>query len=298
MSYFQNHKFTGCGTALVTPFESDGSVALETFSELINWQIESGVDFLVPCGTTGESPTLTNEEYQTVIKQCVETADGRVPILAGAGTNDTRHAIQLSEIAQENGADGVLSVTPYYNKPSHKGLLQHYGQILETIDIPLVLYNVPSRTSLNMEVSTIAEISQHPGVIGLKDAGGNLEHTMRLLELEPEFLILSGDDAVTLPMISIGAQGVISVASNVIPAEMAGLVKAAREGNSKIARDLHYRYIGLMDILFIESSPMPVKYALAQMAKIKEVYRLPMCPLLDESKVRVTQELLRIGLTV
>ena len=298
MSYSQNHKFTGCGTALVTPFESDGSVALETFSELINWQIESGIDFLVPCGTTGESATLRNEEYRTVIRQCVETADGRVPILAGAGTNDTRHAIYLSKIAQENGADGILSVTPYYNNPSQKGLLQHYDQILEAINIPLVLYNVPSRTSLNLEVSTVTELSQHPGILGLKDAGGNLEQTMRLLELVPDFLLLSGDDAVTLPMIAIGAQGVISVASNVIPAEMANLVKAARGGDSKTAHDLHYRYLGLMDILFIESSPMPVKYALTQMAKIKEVYRLPLCPLLDESKVRVTQELTRIGLTV
>lgn len=298
MSYSLNHKFTGCGTALVTPFKSDGSVALETFSELINWQIESGVDFLVPCGTTGESATLTSKEYQALVSQCVETADGRVPILAGAGTNDTRHAVELSKIAQESGADGVLSVTPYYNKPSQKGLLQHYDQVLKAINIPLVLYNVPSRTSLNMEVSTVAELSQYPGVIGLKDASGNLEQTMCLLELEPDFLILSGDDAITLPMIAIGAQGVISVASNVIPAEMSSLVKAAREGDSKTANGLHYRYIRLMDVLFIESSPMPVKYALAQMTKIKETYRLPMCPLLDKSKARVMQELTRVGLTV
>lgn len=298
MSYSQNNTFTGCGTALVTPFESDGSIALKTFSELINWQIESGVDFLVPCGTTGESTTLSNEEYRLLIEQCVKTTDGRVPILAGAGTNNTRHAIQLSKIAQESGADGILSVTPYYNKPSPKGLLQHYAQILKAINIPLVLYNVPSRTSINMKSSTVAELSQHPGVIGLKDAGGNLEQTMRLLELEPDFLVLSGDDAITLPMISIGAQGVISVASNVIPAEMSGLVKAARGGDSKTANDLHYRYIGLMDVLFIESSPMPVKYALAQMAKIQETYRLPMCSLLDDSKVRVMRELTRLGLTI
>ncbi len=298
MSYSQNNIFTGCGTALVTPFEADGSIALETFSGLINWQIESGVDFLVPCGTTGESTTITSEEYRLLLEQCVKTTDGRVPILAGAGTNDTRHAIQLSKIAQESGVDGVLSVTPYYNKPSQKGLLQHYGQILEAVNIPLVLYNVPSRTSINMQPSTVAELSQHPGVIGLKDAGGNLEQTMCLLELEPDFLVLSGDDAITLPMISIGAQGVISVASNVIPAEMSGLVKAARGGDFETANDLHYRYINLMDILFIESSPMPVKYALAQMTKIQETYRLPMCSLLDESKVRVMRELTRLGLTV
>ena len=287
----------GCGTALVTPFKSDTQLDLEAFRKLIRWQLDSGIHFLVPSGTTGESVTLNEEEYRKVIRTCVETAAGAVPVVAGAGTNNTAQAIHLATIAQQEGADALLAVTPYYNKPTQEGLVLHFSKIAESISLPVVLYNVPGRTLINITAETALRLAQVDNIIALKEASGDLGQVMQILNRRPsDFVVLSGDDSLTLPIMAMGGEGIISVASNLIPAEMSQMVDLALSGKWEEAKKLHYRYLDLMELNFIESSPIPVKYALSRMGKLEEAYRLPLCPLSDPSKKVMDQELDKLNL--
>jgi len=287
----------GCGTALVTPFKSDTQLDLEAFRKLIRWQLDSGIHFLVPSGTTGESVTLNEEEYRKVIRTCVETAAGAVPVVAGAGTNNTAQAIHLATIAQQEGADALLAVTPYYNKPTQEGLVLHFSKIAESISLPVVLYNVPGRTIINITAETALRLAQVDNIIALKEASGDLGQVMQILNRRPsDFVVLSGDDSLTLPIMAMGGEGIISVASNLIPAEMSQMVDLALSGKWDEARKIHYRYLDLMELNFIESSPIPVKYALSRMGKLEEAYRLPLCPLSDTSKKVMDQELDKLNL--
>ena len=287
----------GCGTALVTPFQSDTQLDLEAYRKLIRWQLDSGIHFLVPSGTTGESVTLNEEEYREVIRTCVETAAGAVPVVAGAGTNNTAQAIHLANIAQQEGADALLAVTPYYNKPTQEGLVLHFSKIAESISLPVVLYNVPGRTIINLTAETALRLAQVDNIIAVKEASGDLGQVMQILNRRPsDFLVLSGDDSLTLPIMAMGGEGIISVASNLIPAEMSKMVDLALDGKWEEARKIHYRYLDLMGLNFIESSPIPVKYALSRMGKLEEAYRLPLCPLSDTSKKVMDQELDNLNL--
>jgi 4-hydroxy-tetrahydrodipicolinate synthase len=269
--------FTGCGTALVTPFAKDGTVDEAAVRQLGRRQIESGVHFLVPLGTTGENPTLTFAERIRIVEILVDEAAGRVPILAGAGGYNTREVIHLAAELSKAGADGFLSVTPYYNKPTQEGLYQHYRAIAESTPLPIIPYNVPPRTSCNIEVSTVVRLAAIPNIIGIKEASGNMAQMCDLCRAVPaKFIVLSGDDAITLPLMAVGGRGVISVASNEIPAEMSQMIEAAERGDFAAARAIHERILPLMQINFIESSPGPVKVAMAAMGLLEEAYRLPL----------------------
>ncbi len=288
---------TGCGTALVTPFKSSGEPDLEAYRKFVQWQIDSGINFLVPVGTTGENVTLKEQEYCDVIRTCVETASGAVPVLAGAGSNNTEYAVHLAQMAEKLGADALLAVTPYYNKPTQEGLLLHFGKIAGSIGIPIIVYNVPGRTATNISAETTLRLAQIDNILGIKEASGNLVQIMRILQEKPsDFLVLSGDDSMTLPMVAMGAEGLISVASNLIPAEMTQIVDLGRRGELEEARKLHYRYLNLMELNFVETSPIPVKYALSRMGKLEEIYRLPLCPMQEEHKRTMDQELEKLGL--
>ncbi len=287
----------GCGTALVTPFQSDTQLDLEAYRKLIRWQLDSGIHFLVPSGTTGESVTLNEEEYRQVIRTCVETAAGAVPVVAGAGSNNTAQVIHLAGIAEQEGADALLAVTPYYNKPTQEGLVLHFSKIAESISLPVVLYNVPGRTIINITAETALRLAQVDSIIAVKEASGDLGQVMQILGSRPsDFLVLSGDDSLTLPMMAMGGEGIISVASNLIPAEMSEMVDLALSGKWEEARKIHYRYLNLMALNFIETSPIPVKYALSRMGRLEEVYRLPLCPLSAPSKKMMDQELDKLNL--
>ncbi len=287
----------GCGTALVTPFTTANRVDVEALKRLVRWQIESGIDFLVPCGTTGESVTLDEDEYRQVIRTCVQEAGGKVPVVAGAGSNNTEHVKHLARTAEAEGADAVLSVTPYYNKPSQEGLVQHFTAIAEAIRIPIVLYNVPGRTGCNMLPATIARLGQVPNIIAVKEASGNLAQIMELFQARPAgFRVLSGDDAMAFAIVCLGGEGLISVASNIIPREMSDMIGALRRGDLQEARRLQYRYLDLMNLNFIESNPIPVKYAVSRLGYIEEVYRLPLCPMADGNKRKMDHELEKLEL--
>ncbi len=269
--------FTGTGTALVTPFRPDGSLDEAAIRSLVKRQIDAGINFLVPCGTTGESPTLTHAEHLRVVELTLEIAKGKVPVLAGAGGYNTAEVIALANELQKLGADGILSVTPYYNKPTQEGLFQHFKAIASAVNLPIILYSVQGRTGVNIEPSTVLRLSQIPNIVGIKEASGNISQMGAILNLvSKEFLVLSGDDALTLPLISLGGRGLISVASNEIPAEMTRLVQSALSGDFAEARRLHFQYLALMDINFVESNPIPVKSALAEMGLLQPVWRLPL----------------------
>jgi len=287
----------GCGTALVTPFTTDNRVDVDALKRLVRWQIESGIDFLVPCGTTGESVTLDEDEYRQVIRTCVQEAGGRVPVVAGAGSNNTEHVKHLARLAEAEGADALLSVTPYYNKPSQEGLVRHFTAIAEAVRIPIVLYNVPGRTGCNMLPPTIARLGQVPNIVAVKEASGNIGQIMELLDVRPAgFRVLSGDDAMAFAIVCLGGEGLISVASNIIPREMSDMIRALRGGDLQAARRLQYRYLDLMNLNFIESNPIPVKYAVSRLGLIEEVYRLPLCPMGDANKRKMDQELEKLEL--
>ena len=289
--------FTGTGTALVTPFRRDESLDEETLRVLVKRQVEAGIDFLVPCGTTGESPTLTREEHLRVVEITVEAAAGRVPVLGGAGGYNTAEVIALGHELAERGVDGLLSVTPYYNKPTQEGLYQHYKAIAEAVPLPIILYSVQGRTGVNIEPATVGRLAQIPNVVGIKEASGNISQMAAILNLVPrEFLVLSGDDAIALPLIALGGRGVISVVSNEIPAEMSTMVRLALEGQLEQARRLHRRYHPLMEINFVESNPIPVKAAMAEMGLLEAVWRLPMVPPKAENLARIRGVLESVGL--
>jgi 4-hydroxy-tetrahydrodipicolinate synthase len=288
----------GCGTALVTPFSQDGSVDENALRDLVAWQVESGIDFLVPCGTTGETPTLSHDEWLRVIDLTIEAAAGRVPIVAGATSNSTQDAVaKAKEVATRPGVDAILTASPYYNKPTQEGQYRHFRAIAEAVDKPIILYNVPGRTSANLEPATVARLCEVPNIAGVKEASGNMTQIAEVLNVVPEtFLVLSGDDAVTLPVIALGGVGVISVASNEIPREMSEITRAALNNDWQTARTIHRKYLPLMQANFIESSPLPVKAVLSMMGKIQEVYRLPLLPMRRDTRSKLQKIASDVGL--
>lgn len=289
----------GCATALVTPFKSDGAIDEERMRALVERQINGGVRLLVPCGTTGESATMTEDEDARVIALTIEVARGRAKVIAGAGSNSTASAIEYSKRARELGADAVLQVAPWYNKPTQEGLYAHFHAIADAIsDLPIMLYNVPGRTSSNIAAQTILRLAKDcENIVAVKEASGNLSQMMEILRERPEgFAVLSGDDAVTLPLIALGAEGIVSVASNEIPDLMSRMTTLALEGKWDKARELHYRLLPLMDVNFIESSPGPVKAAMAMMGLLEENFRLPLVPITEKSRARVREVIAELGL--
>ena len=289
--------FHGCGTALVTPFRDDFSFDEDAFRRLAKRQIEARVDFLVPVGTTGESPTLTEAERRRVVEITVEESRGRLPVLAGAGGYNTREVIEAAKEFEGLGADGILSVTPYYNKPTQEGLFQHYKAIAEAVPLPIVLYNVPGRTGVNLEPLTVKRLAAIENIVGIKEASGNVGQMAALVNAVPEhFAILSGDDAVTLPLIALGGRGVISVASNEIPGEMTRLVHACLNNDYWAGRELQRKFLGLMEINFVESNPIPVKAAMALMGLLEPVWRLPLVAPKGENLARIRNVLVSLEL--
>jgi 4-hydroxy-tetrahydrodipicolinate synthase len=288
----------GCGTALVTPFHQDGSLDEEALRNLVAWQIESGIDFLVPCGTTGETPTLSHDEWLRVVDITLEVAAGRVPIVAGATSNSTHDAAaKAQELASRPGVDAILTASPYYNKPTQEGQYQHFKAIAEAAGKPVILYNVPGRTAANLEPGTVARLAELPNIAGVKEASGNLTQIAEMCNAaRPDFSVLSGDDAMTLPVIAVGGMGVISVASNEIPHEMAEMTRAALNNDWNTARQIFRKYLPLMQANFVESSPMPVKAVLAMMGRIEEAYRLPMLQVRRDTRSKLQKIATEAGL--
>ena len=275
--------FEGSFVAIVTPFKN-GEVDASALRELIEFHIVNGTNGIVPCGTTGESATLSHAEHEEVIRISVETCKGRIPVLAGTGSNATQEAIELTLRAQKIGANGALLITPYCNKPTQEGLFQHFSTVAKETDIPIILYNVPSRTSINMLPSTVARLSSVNNIVGIKEASGSLVQVSEVIDLcGPDFEVISGEDPLTWPILAIGGKGVISVTANLVPNKFAKLVDAARTGDVETAKALHYELLKLNDIMFIETNPIPVKSALALMDRIQNEFRAPLCPPSEES---------------
>jgi 4-hydroxy-tetrahydrodipicolinate synthase len=289
--------FTGCGTALVTPFRRDLSLDEETLRKLVRRQIEAGINFLVPCGTTGESPTLTRAEHLRVVGITLEEAKGKVPVLAGAGGYNTHEVIELAREIERMGANGILSVTPYYNKPTQEGLYQHYKAIAAAIHLPVVVYSVQGRTGVNVEPSTLARLAEIDNIVGVKEASGNIGQMANVLnEVPSNFAVLSGDDAITIPLIALGGRGIVSVASNEIPAEMTQLAQACLRNDFAAARQIQAKFLPLMNVNFVESNPIPVKAAMALMGLLEPVYRLPMVPPAPASLSKIEKVLESVGI--
>ena len=288
--------FKGAIVAIVTPFKN-GEVDEEALRELVEFQIESGTDGIVPCGTTGESATLSHEEHDRVVEIVVDQVKKRVPVIAGTGSNSTSEAPRLTKHAREVGADGALMVTPYYNRPTQEGLYQHYKTVAEQVPIPIIPYNVPSRTGTNILPETVARLSRISNIVALKEATGDLKQVSKILSLvDKEFSVLSGDDFTVLPLLAVGGKGVISVISNVAPADMAGLVDAFEAKDLKKANDYHYKMWPLMEALFFETNPIPSKAALSMMGKIQYEVRLPLCRMSEANDARLKKVLLDYGL--
>ena len=289
--------FTGCGTALVTPFKSDGALDEQTLRRLIQRQIEAGIDFLVPCGTTGESPTLEEHEHLRVVEITIEEAKGKVPVMAGAGGYNTKHVIHLIKELERMRPDGILSVTPYYNKPTQEGLIEHYKAIAASTALPIMLYSVQPRTNVNIEPNTVARLAEIPNIIGIKEASGSIAQVASIVaRVSSSFLVVSGDDSVTLPVISLGGKGIISVVSNEIPGEMTRLAKLALAGDYEGAREIQAKFQLLMEINFVEASPGPVKAAMAMMGLLEANYRLPIVLPKPESQEKIKAILRDCGL--
>jgi len=287
----------GCGTALVTPFKEDLSIDEDALRGFVDFQIAGSIDFLVPCGTTGESVTLSDSEQRRVVEIVLQQARGRVPVIAGAGGNNTAHVIALAREYERLGVQGLLSVSPYYNKPMQEGLYQHFKAIAEATSLPIIVYNVPPRTNVNILPDTIARLAEIPNIVGVKEASGDISQIAEILtRLPAEFKVLSGDDSMTLPLIALGGVGLISVASNETPNKMTALTRACLENNWDEARRLNRELWALMKANFIETSPGPVKAAVAMMGKIKEVYRLPMVPVRPETKDKLRAVLVDLKL--
>jgi 4-hydroxy-tetrahydrodipicolinate synthase len=292
-----NPEIRGCGTALVTPFRQDGSVDEAALRRLVQFQLRGGIDFLVPCGTTGETPTLEHGEYLGVIRVVREETGGKVPIIPGVGGNNTKKVCDLAAEVRPLGVQGILSVAPYYNKPTQEGLYQHFKAIAESTDLPVILYNVPGRTSANLEPATVGRLSKIPNIVGIKEASGSIVQQMEVLNaVEPGFRVLSGDDAFTFPLMALGGVGVISVVSNEIPGPMVRLTHLLLEGKYDEARKLNAQLLPLMQVNFIETNPIPVKAALAMMGLIEEVYRLPLVPMKPENRARLEKVMAAQGL--
>jgi 4-hydroxy-tetrahydrodipicolinate synthase len=289
--------FTGVGTALVSPFTLGGELDEAAVRRLARRQVDAGVHFLCPCGTTGENPTLTHAERIRTVEILADEVRGKIPILAGAGGYDTKEVIHLADEMRNAGATGLLSVTPYYNKPTQEGLYQHYRAIAESTPLPIIVYNVPGRTGVNVEPATLARMAALPNIVGVKEASGNVTQMCEICRIVPDdFIVVSGDDALTLPLMAVGGRGIVSVAGNEIPAEMVQMVEAAERGDFAAARAVHLRILPLMLGNFMESNPVPVKAAMAAMGLIEEVYRLPMTSPKPESKAKILQILKELGL--
>jgi 4-hydroxy-tetrahydrodipicolinate synthase len=289
--------FTGCGTALVTPFRRDLSLDDGTLRRLVRRQVEAGIDFLVPCGTTGENPTLTRAEHLRVVEITVEEAGGRVPVLGGAGGYNTHEVIELASELAHIGVSGILSVTPYYNKPTQEGLYQHYKAIAEAIPLPIVVYSVQGRTGVNVEPATLERLAKIENIVGVKEASGNISQIVNVLhEVPSHFTVLSGDDAITIPLIALGGRGIVSVVANQIPGEMAQLAHACLRGDFGAARAIQSKYLPLMNVNFVESNPIPVKAAMGLMGLLEPVYRLPLCPPSAASMAKIGKVLESVGL--
>jgi len=289
--------FTGVGTALVSPFDNSGSLDEAAVRRLGRRQIDAGVHFLCPCGTTGENPTLTDVERIRTVEILVDEANGSVPIVAGAGGYDTKEVIHLAGDMKKAGASGLLSVAPYYNKPTQEGLYQHYRAIAESTSLPIIIYNVPGRTGVNVDVSTLVRLAAIGNIVGVKEASGNVTQMCEICKaLPPEFIVLSGDDALTLPLMAVGGRGIISVASNEVPADMVKMVETAERNDFAAARQIHARLLPLLLVNFIEANPIPVKAAMAAMGLLEDVYRLPMVAPRAESKAKILDVLKALGL--
>jgi len=291
-------KLRGCGTALVTPFRQDGSIDEMALRQFVRWQIDSGIDFLLPCGTTGETPTLTHDEWLRVIDVTIETAAGRVPIMAGATSNNTQDAVaKTREASGRSGVDYILSATPYYNKPTQEGVYQHFRAVADASQKPVVLYNIAGRTGTNIETPTLRRLAEVPNILGVKEASGNISQIAEVCGTLPEdFLVFSGDDSITLAVIGLGGVGIISVASNAIPAEMTRMTQAALANKWDMARMIFRKYLPLMQAHFIESNPVPVKAVLSMLGRMEEVYRLPMCPIRPENRAKLEKVVTEVGL--
>jgi 4-hydroxy-tetrahydrodipicolinate synthase len=291
--------FSGVGTALITPFTASGVLDEAAVRRLARRQVDAGVHVLVPCGTTGESPTLSADERRRIVEIAVEEAAGRALVLAGAGGYDTREVVHAAREMERAGAHGILSVTPYYNKPTPEGLYQHYKAIADAVAIPVVLYNVPGRTGCNIDPATLVRLASIPNVVGVKEASGNITQVAEICRsVPPDFLVLSGDDAIALPLMALGGRGVISVVSNEAPAEMVQMVESAERGDFASARRWHEKLMPLMQVNFVESNPIPVKFAMAAMGLCEEAYRLPMVPPRQASRERILAALKEFGLPV
>jgi 4-hydroxy-tetrahydrodipicolinate synthase len=291
-------KLRGCGTALVTPFHTDGSIDEMALHQLVRWQVDSGIDFLVPCGTTGETPTLTHDEWLRVIDLTIETVQGRVPIMAGATSNNTQDAVAKAKGASERpGVDFILSATPYYNKPTQDGVYQHFRAIADASQKPIILYNIAGRTGTNIETSTLRRLAEIDNIIGVKEASGNISQIAEVCATVPEdFLVFCGDDSITLAVIGLGGVGIVSVVSNEIPAEMTRMTQAALAGKWDVARSVFRKYFPLMQANFIESNPGPAKAVLSMMGRIEEVYRLPIVPMRPENRMKLEKVVSEVGL--
>lgn len=288
--------FSGSLVAIVTPF-SNGKFDEKAMAELIEFHIKHGTHGIVPCGTTGESATLTAEEHERVVAVTVEVVNKRIPVIAGTGSNSTEEAIVFTKHAKEVGADGALLITPYYNKPTQEGLFRHFEAVAKAVDLPQILYNIPGRTGVNMSPVTTARLSQIPSIVGIKEGSGSLQQVSEIIHTsKKEFLILAGDDPLTLPMMALGGKGVITVTANVTPTDMAGMVSAALKGDYEQARTLHYKLTPLFSALFLETNPIPVKAALAMMGKISEEVRLPLTPLADDYRPKLREVLQQAGI--
>jgi 4-hydroxy-tetrahydrodipicolinate synthase len=291
--------FTGVGTALITPFTRTGALDEQAIRRLARRQIDAGIHFLVPCGTTGETPTLSAEERRRVVELVVEEANGKVPVVAGAGGYDTKEVVHAAREMQQAGATALLSVTPYYNKPTPEGLYQHFKAVADATPLPIILYNVPGRTGCNIDAATCARLATIPHIVAVKEASGNIQQMVEICRAVPQdFIVLSGDDALTLPLMAVGGRGIISVASNEIPADMVQMVEAAERGDYATAREVHQRILPLMLGNFVESNPGPVKFAMAAMGLCEEVFRLPMVPPRAASQEKILGVLKELGLPV
>lgn len=286
--------FKGSWVALVTPFKENYEVDFDAYARLVDFHLEKGTHGLVPCGCTGEAATLSHEEQKECIRFVVERVAGRLPVIAGTGSNNTVEALDLTRFAKEVGCDGALLITPYYNKPTQAGLIAHYTKIANEVDIPIVLYNVPSRTGIKLEAETVAELHKIPNIVCIKEAGGSVDQVSQILSL-CDITVLSGDDSLTLPMMSVGAKGVISVAANIAPSEVAQMCTLALNGNYEEARKIHYQLMPLFKALFYETNPMPVKAGLARMGMIKNILRLPLVPMSEPQFKRLEQVLQKLN---
>jgi len=288
---------SGVLTALVTPFDADARLDMSSLDRIVDFQIEQGVDALVPMGSTGESPTVNHEENLEVVERVIQRSAGRVPVIAGTGSNSTDEAIKMTKLAKTLGAYASLQVSPYYNKPTQEGLYRHFTTIADSVDLPMVIYNIAGRTSVNIETPTLMRIAKHPNAMAVKEASGDLSQMMDVINSKPkDFTVLAGDDAIALPLTLLGGSGVISVASNIVPRYMCQMIGAARRGNLEEARTMHYELLPLFKGLFLETNPIPVKACLAQMGLIEPVWRLPLCPPGDENARKLREMLKGQGL--